>query len=104
MERVLHTVRTAAYDAKNRLGLPKKMSLCGETVEKLLSGPLPHPWDALVEGYTDEHVTDFLVNAGYLAEGQSWRELDETLVARGLAQPERLCSRLAAHTAQTTAA
>jgi hypothetical protein len=103
-ERVLHTVRTAAYDAKNRLGLPKKMSLCVETVEKLLGGPLPHPWDVLVEGYTDEQVADFLVKAGYLAEGQSWRELDETLVARGLGQPERLCSRLAAHTAQTTAA
>ncbi len=45
-----------------------------------------------------------MVKAGYLAEGQSWRELDEALVARGLAQPERLCAHLAAHTAQTTAA
>ena len=103
-ERVLHTARTAAYDAKNRLGLPKKMSLCGGTVEKLLSGPLPHPWDALVEGYTDEQIAQFLVKSGYLADGQSWRELDEAVVARGLVQPERLRASLVAHLAQVHAA
>ena len=80
------------------------MSLCGGTVEKLLSGPLPHPWDALVEGYTDEQIAQFLVKSGYLADGQSWRELDEAVVARGLVQPERLRASLVAHLAQVHAA
>ena len=103
-ERALHTARTAGFDAKNRLGLPKKMNLSAETVASLLGGPLPHPWDALVDGYTDEQVAQFLVKSGYLAEGQSWRELDETVVARGLEQPASLRAGLAEHVAQVTAA
>ena len=54
--------------------------------------------------YTDEQIAQFLVKSGYLADGQSWRELDEAVVARGLVQSERLRASLVAHLAQVHAA
>jgi hypothetical protein len=96
-QRVLHTVRTASHDAKNRIGLPEKVDLSDETVALLLSGQ--HPWDALVAGFTDEEICGFLVANGYLKAGEDWRQLARPIVERGVANPEKLRSALEAFVA-----
>lgn len=96
-QRVLHTVRTASHDGKNRLGLPEKMSLCGETVARLLGGQ--HPWEALVAGFTDEEICGFLVKSGYLGAGEDWRYVAQPIVERGVAQPGKLRQAMEAYKA-----
>lgn len=49
---MLHTVRPASHDEKNRLGLSQKMSLCGEMVARFLSGH--HPREAFLAGFYGE--------------------------------------------------
>jgi hypothetical protein len=70
---------------------------CGEPVERLLSGPLSLPRDALLERWTDEQWSGFMMECGYRAEGQSWRMVDEEEVARGMANPELLRAAVQAH-------
>lgn len=103
-ERVLHTVHTASHDGKNRLGLPEKMPLSRETVERLLRGPAKHPWDAIVKGFSDEQIAGFLVQAGYLAEGRNWREVSVEVLQRGLASPERLRAALESYSGRLSVA
>lgn len=42
--RIVHTTRTAAWDAKNRIGLPETMPLSWEAFAAALSGETPDTW------------------------------------------------------------
>jgi hypothetical protein len=70
-ERVVHTTRTAAYDAKNRAGLPETISLSWEAFAAAIDGATPQACRdriaELLEGASDElcgRVHAALVKAG----------------------------------------
>jgi hypothetical protein len=69
--RVVHTTRTAAYDAKNRHGLPETMPLSWEAFAAALSGETPEVWrtriDTLLQSADEAltaRVTAAVTNAG----------------------------------------
>ena len=110
-ERVLFTTHTAAYDAKNRHGLPDKLPFTIEALAPVFGAqatpvsPAPEA-QAQVPSLTDRifaafqpladmaNVVDFLVarnQLGYTAEGplESIDNLDPAYAARMLADPKR---------------
>jgi hypothetical protein len=99
-ERVLYTSRSAAYDAKNRHGMPETMPLGIDPIRAAFAA-VGAPWDApapapaapqaaLPAGDALEAICaprEAAVNAywrakGKLAEGQTWRELPGEIKAR----------------------
>jgi hypothetical protein len=110
-ERVLFTTHTAAYDAKNRHGLPDKLPFTIEALAPVFGAqatrvslapkaqaPVPSLTDrifAAFQGLADmANVVDFLVarnQLGYTAEGplESIDTLDPAYAARMLADPKR---------------
>jgi hypothetical protein len=114
-ERVLYATHTAAYDAKNRHGLPDKLPFSIEALAPVFGStagtqsPAPQA-PAPVQSATDRipevfgehmaHVLDFLVARGqlsYTAEGplESIDNLDPTYAARILADPKRFVAAVA---------
>ena len=108
-ERVLYATHTAAYDGKNRHGLPDKLSFSIDALAPVFGSPaatasLAPQAPAPVQAATDripevfgEHmaaVVDFLIERGQLkraADGSpgSIANLDPTYAARMLAEPKR---------------
>ena len=108
-ERVLYATHTAAYDAKNRHGLPDKLPFTVEALAPVFGTPAGTASTALeastpVQSVTDripevfgEHmanVVDFLIERGQLkrtADGspESIANLDPTYAARMIAEPKR---------------
>ena len=114
-ERVLYTTHAAAYDAKNRHGLPDKLPFSIDALAPVFGAqatqvsPVPQT-PASVQSATDripevfgEHmanVVDFLVARGqlsYTAEGplESIDNLDPAYAARMLADPKRFIAAVA---------
>jgi AAA domain-containing protein len=70
-DRVVHSVHCAAWDAKNRVGLPDKVDATFEELLPLLS-PVVDPIVALTEAVADldmEHVNAFLVAPTHVPPG-----------------------------------
>jgi hypothetical protein len=100
-ERVIHTVRCAAWDAKNRHGLAEKLPMSYDSIAPLFqatpakaAAPAPADWFATLEGMLDEGgkaaVNEFLLARGKIAEGMTFRELtDEDWKSRILANPAK---------------
>ena len=101
-ERRIHTVHTAAYDAKNRVGLGEKLPFEIESVAPLfgyLNGsapktePTPEPtiagdFIAAVAPVTGPALYEFMTERGYLKEGQSLLDVPEAVMKRALANPQ----------------
>ena len=113
-ERVLYATHTAAYDAKNRHGLPDKLPFSMEalasvfgaqaTAAPALADPAPSLTDRLFAAFQRKsnmaNVVDFLVargQLGYTAEGplESIDNLDPAYAARILADPDRFVAAVA---------
>jgi len=108
-ERVLYATHTAAYDAKNRHGLPDKLPFTVEALAPVFgaaaeSGGSVAANPAPVQSATDRipevfgeymaNVVDFLIERGQLkraADGspESIANLDPTYAARMIAEPKR---------------
>jgi hypothetical protein len=110
-ERVLFTTHTAAYDAKNRHGLPDKLPFTIEALAPVFGAqatpvspapetqaPVPSLTDRIFAAFQPladmANVVDFLVarnQLGYTAEGplESIDNLDPAYAARMLADPKR---------------
>ncbi|MEI6676905.1 MAG: hypothetical protein WCO57_17175, partial [Verrucomicrobiota bacterium] len=109
-ERVLYATHTAAYDAKNRHGLPDKLPFSIDalapvfgsspaTASPALQAPAQSATDRIPEVF-GEHmadVVDFLIERGQLkraADGspETIDTLDPTYAARMIAEPKRFLS------------
>ena len=114
-ERVLFTTHTAAYDAKNRHGLPDKLPFTIDALAPVFGAqatPVDSAQPAPAQSTTDrifaafQHLADmaevvgFLVDRGqlsYTAEGtpESIDNLDPAYAARMLADPKRFAAAVA---------
>ncbi len=106
-ERVLYATHTAAYDAKNRHGLPDKLPFSIDALESVFgsspatASPAPQaPAQSAIDRIPDvfgEHmanVVDFLIERGQLKRAsdgspESIASLDPTYAARMIAEPKR---------------
>jgi hypothetical protein len=107
-ERALFTTHTAAYDAKNRHGLPDKLSFeaaalapvfGAATAQAYRTPPVPAPVlatpspgeqiEALVPNDQREETLAFLIARGQLKQGQAFADLDPAYARRVLAEPTR---------------
>lgn len=107
-ERVLYTSHTSAWDAKNRHGLPERTSMDIKDLSSLLSGTTQsksisevseqkpfsgmNAWDVLLSGKTasqKEKVTRLSIKKGWITEGQTYREIPESILTRAQADTER---------------
>jgi hypothetical protein len=115
-ERVLFATHTAAYDAKNRHGLPDKLPFSMESLAPVFGAqataappaaspePAPSLTDRIFAAFQRKsnmaNVVDFLVargQLGYTAEGplESIDNLDPAYAARMLADPDRFVAAVA---------
>jgi AAA domain len=72
-DRVIHTMHAAAWDAKNRVGLPDKVEAAFEALSPLLS-PVTDPVVELAKTLADldtEHVCAFFVDRKQIVQGGS---------------------------------
>jgi len=99
-ERVLFANHSAAYDAKNRHGLPDKLpfsidalaSVFGTVAEPATkSAPAPSLADKLREafGAREVEVIPFLIDRQQLKAGESWESVPKEYAERVLNAPER---------------
>ncbi len=99
-ERVLFANHSAAYDAKNRHGLPDKLpfsidalsSVFGTTAEAATKpAPAPSLADKLREafGAREVEVIPFLIDRQQLKAGESWESVPKEYAERVLNAPER---------------
>ena len=117
-ERVLYATHTAAYDAKNRHGLPDKLPFSMDALAPVfgdsksaaskaapVTEPAPSLTDRVFAAFQHKsdmaNVVDFLVargQLGYTAEGplESIDNLDPAYAARMLADPDRFVAAVAA--------
>ena len=104
-ERVLFSTHAAAYDAKNRHGLPDKLPFTTEALAPVfgaaatVSGgtvvakpePAPSMADRLREmfGAREAEVIPFLVNRQQIKAGESWDAVPQDYAERVLGAPDR---------------
>jgi hypothetical protein len=112
-ERVIHTVRCAAWDAKNRHGLTEKLPMSYDSIASLFSAVTPTapkekvlPWWQPVQDLVSEEIEDkvnaFLLARGKIADGMTFREVsDESWQARMSQNPVKFIH--AANTAEVAA-
>lgn len=92
-ERVINTSHTAAYDAKNRHGLPEQVDATAQALAPIFA-PAPrlatqeHLLDLLL-GDISQQATEYLVSKAWLESGQTYRDLPAQRVQQILANPER---------------
>jgi len=105
-ERVLYTSHTAAWDAKNRHGLPDRVAMNISALSPLINKAEPakiaesplssiNPWDALLADKTasqKDKVTAGAIKKGWLKEGQTYRDIGSEILARAQAAPEKFCA------------
>jgi len=126
-ERVLYATHTAAYDAKNRHGLPDKLPFSMEALAPVFgtqattapaaapapAEPTPSLTDRVFAAFQHKsdmaNVVDFLVargQLGYTAEGplESIDNLDPAYAARMIADPDRFVAAVAAWAKEKEAA
>ncbi len=125
-ERVLYATHTAAYDAKNRHGLPDKLAFSMEALAPIFvaqattppaapapTEPAPSLTDRIFAAFQRKsdmaNVVDFLVARGqlhYTEEGplESIDNLDPAYAARMLADPDRFVATVAAWAKEKEAA
>jgi hypothetical protein len=112
-ERVIHTVRCAAWDAKNRHGLAEKLPMSYDSIASLFGSVAPAapkekalPWWQPVQDLVSEEIEDkvnaFLIARGKIAAGMTFREVsDESWQARMSQNPVKFIH--AANTAEVAA-
>jgi hypothetical protein len=101
-ERVLFATHTAAYDAKNRHGLPDKLPFTAEALAPVFGAisdsqrcekpaPAPSLADRLREmfGAREAEVIPFLVNRQQIKAGESWDAVPQDYAERVLSAPDR---------------
>ena len=99
-ERVLFANHSAAYDAKNRHGLPDKLPFSIEALASVFgtvaepatkSAPAPSLADKLREafGAREVEVIPFLIDRQQLKAGESWESVPKEYAERVLNAPER---------------
>jgi hypothetical protein len=119
-ERVLFATHSAAYDAKNRHGLPDKLPFTVEALAPVFGAAAesggsvaaspaaaPSLADQLREafGAREAEVIPFLVNRQQIKAGESWEAVPEDYGNRVLSAPERFLQAVAEfHQAQEVAA
>jgi hypothetical protein len=99
-ERVLFANHSAAYDAKNRHGLPDKLPFAIESLTPVFGGdaprvetlsPTPSLADRLKEnfGARESEVIPFLIDRQQIKTGQSWDAVPKEYAERALNAPDR---------------
>jgi hypothetical protein len=100
-ERIILTTHSAAYDAKTRSGLPEELPMTWASVAHLFNAPAPKPAPAveIVDSETvtledrlaknEEKVNSYLLSKNLIAEGQTFRNMEERVFARIKANPEK---------------
>lgn len=111
-ERILYTSHTASWDAKNRHGLSERVAMDIKELSSLFAGQVVpassksvseerrdskalsaiNPWDVLLSGKTasqKEKVTKGAIKKGWIQEGQTYREISESILERANSEPER---------------
>ena len=111
-ERAMFTSHAAAYDAKNRHGLPEKLPMPeeamapalvsvfgggGTTVASILASMPPAPGDQLAEVFKgqEDAVRAFLVNRGQLKTDDTWADVPLEYATRILSNPARFMQSVA---------
>lgn len=117
-ERMLFATHTAAYDAKNRHGLPDKLPFSIESLAPVFGGVAdstrvekpsssPSLADRLKEafGAREAEVIPFLIDRQQIKAGESWDAVPKEYAERVLNAPERFLQAVAEfHKAQEVAA
>jgi hypothetical protein len=111
-ERILYTSHTSSWDAKNRHGLPERVAMDIKELSSLLTGQvvpasgksLPergadskpfsgmNAWDVLLSGKTasqKEKVSAGAIKRGWINEGQTYRDITESILTKAQENPER---------------
>lgn len=93
-ERVINTSHTAAYDAKNRHGLPEQVDATAEALAPIFAPVVPvlatsgHLLDLVMAGI-EEEGNAYLVRRKWIEEGQTYRDLGPGRVDQILASADR---------------
>lgn len=108
-ERVIFTTHAAAFDAKNRAGLPDKLPFTFESIAPVFGvTPIPKeapeqsPADRLVELFAgrEDAVRSFLVARGQIKADGTWAEIPADYASRILGDPERFMQAVESHQAE----
>lgn len=93
-ERVINTSHTAAYDAKNRHGLPEQVEATAAALAPIFQ-PAParlatdeHLLDVLMAG-VEEQANAFLISKSWIPAGETYRALPTIRINQILANPDR---------------
>jgi hypothetical protein len=106
-ERALFTTHAAAYDAKNRHGLPEKLPFTFESIAPVF-GVVPSPTkptpakstaEQLAELFAnrEDAVRSFLIARGQIKADGAWSDIAEDYASRILAEPDRFLQAVEAH-------
>jgi hypothetical protein len=111
-ERLMHSIHSAAWDAKNRHGLPEMFPVGIDTLAPLFPRTEPKPVETVAEvvepvqwftaiesaiGLSEIYVNEFLVDNKAIEPGQSYRNLNEVWQKRVLERPEALVAKARQH-------
>jgi hypothetical protein len=111
-ERLMHSIHSAAWDAKNRHGLPEMFPAGIDTLAPLFPRTEPKPVETVAEvvepvqwftaiesaiGLSEIYVNEFLVDNKAIEPGQSYRDLNEAWQKRVLERPEALVAKARQH-------
>jgi hypothetical protein len=90
-ERIILTTHSAAYDAKTRSGLAEELPMAWDSVAHLFAKPAPKidaavikeipAWQFEIERSRDD-VDGFLRAKGMIKDGQTWRDVEDKVIAR----------------------
>ena len=93
-ERVINTVHTAAYDAKNRHGLADQVEATADALAPIFAPVVPvlatsgHLLDLVMAGI-EEEGNAYLIGRRWITEGQTYRDLAQSRVDMILQKPDR---------------
>lgn len=93
-ERVINTVHTAAYDAKNRHGMADQVDATAEALAPIFAPVAPvlatsgHLLDLVMAGI-EEEGNAYLIGRRWITEGQTYRDLAQSRVDMILQKPDR---------------
>lgn len=93
-ERVINASHTAAYDAKNRHGLPDQVEATAEALAPIFAPVTPvlatsgHLLDVVMAGIEPE-ANAYLLARRWITDGQTFRDLAQSRVDMILAKPDR---------------
>jgi hypothetical protein len=90
-ERIILTTHSAAYDAKTRSGLAEELPMAWDSVAHLFAKPAPKidaavikdvpAWQFDIERHS-ANVDQFLAAKKLIKEGQTWRDVEDKVIAR----------------------